>query len=439
MKEKILKLLAKNDEIRELAKKEERDLTPDEVKSLNDNLDEIERLEAAIKAEERAQETEKRLSQPANEPDFKPDPEADEEQHVQMGKDRKATRPFRTLGEQLQAVARAANPSIGVVDPRLYEVRATGLSEGIPSDAGFLVQTDFSAELFKKVHETGLLAPKCRQVPISATANGLKMNAIDETSRADGSRWGGIRAYWKEEAASKTASKPKFRQMELSLKKLIGLCYATDELLADTVALESVITQGFGEEFGFKVDDAVINGTGAGQPLGILNAACLVSISKETNQAAATFRAENAMKMFARLWPRSIPNSLWLINQELWPQIFQLHLAVGTGGAPMYIEPGKIADAPYGALLGRPILPIEQCQALGTKGDVFLADFSQYILIDKGGIESESSIHVQFIYDESVFRFVYRVDGQPLWNSALTPYKGTSSTLSPFVTLNARS
>jgi hypothetical protein len=49
------------------------------------------------------------------------------------------------------------------------------------------------------------------------------------------------------------------------------------------------------------------------------------------------------------------------------------------------------------------------------------------------------SIHVKFDYDESVFRFVMRVDGQPWRASALTPYKGGSSnTLSHFIALSER-
>ena len=54
--------------------------------------------------------------------------------------------------------------------------------------------------------------------------------------------------------------------------------------------------------------------------------------------------------------------------------------------------------------------------------------------ITKGGMQAASSIHVQFVTDETAFRFVLRLDGQPLWHSALTPYKG-SDTLSPFVTV----
>lgn len=355
---------------------------------------------------------------------------------VEAGKNRADDKPWDSFGEQLAAVVDAARPG-GSIDSRLSVKAAAGLSGGVPSDGGFLVETDFSTELLKRTYETGILASRCRKIPISTNANGLKINAIDESSRANGSRFGGVQAYWENEADATTSSKPKFRKMELNLNKLMGLCYATDELLSDTTALESVITQAFAEEFAFKVDDAIFRGTGAGQPLGIINSNALVAVAKESGQAADTIVAENIMKMWSRMWARSRQNAIWLINQEDEVQLAQLSLPVGTGGVPVYMPAGGLSQSPYSSLYGRPVVPIEQASALGDVGDIALVDLSQYLLIDKGGINAASSIHVRFLYDENTFRFIYRVSGQPIWSSPLTPYKG-ASTLSPFVTLAAR-
>jgi HK97 family phage major capsid protein len=65
-------------------------------------------------------------------------------------------------------------------------------------------------------------------------------------------------------------------------------------------------------------------------------------------------------------------------------------------------------------------------------------DLSQYLFVDKGGIQSASSIHIKFDYAETAFRWIYRADGQPTWQSALTPFKG-SNTVSPYIALNTRS
>jgi HK97 family phage major capsid protein len=208
-------------------------------------------------------------------------------------------------------------------------------------------------------------------------------------------------------------------------------------VLDDAAQLEGIIREGFASEFGFLIDDAIIRGTGAGQPLGILNAGCLVTQAAESGQGASTLLPENVVNMWARLFPDSQANAVWLIHQSLTPQLFLLALTGSGDGyrVPLYMPPGGLSQSPYGTLLGRPVMVIEQCTAPDTAGDIILADFRNgYILAEKGGIQSDMSIHVRFVYDESLFRFVLRIDGQPIRASVLTPYQA-GGTLSHFVTL----
>ena len=402
----------------------ERGLTAEEQTQFDALQTEITDLERTLVAQKSIDERQAALNTPVNPPVYA----------VPKSKDDKK---FASFGDQLRAVVEAAKPG-GSIDPRLSIKAATGLNESVGSDGGFLVEEDFTKELLKRTYDTGVLASKCNKIPLSTASNSMKINGVDETSRKNGSRWGGIQAYWEGEADALTGSKPKFRQMELNLRKLTGLCYATDELLSDASALEAVIMQGFSEEFGFKVDDAIINGSGAGMPQGILNSKALVSVAKETGQAAGTINVQNVVNMWSRCWGRSRQNAAWYINQDIEPQLFTMSLAVGTGGVPVYMPASGVSGSPYSTLFGRPVIPLEQCETLGTLGDIILSDFSQYLLIDKGGINAASSIHVRFLYDENVFRFIYRVDGQPVWNAPLQPFKG-SSTLSPFVALANRS
>lgn len=422
---KILEMKAKREDARlkamavlNKAEAEDRFLSEEEQKDIDKYEEEIRAWDESIGRAEKllAIEPEDRSSE---KPEVKPTPAKDNEKR------------FASFGEQLMAAYRAAMPG-GKVDERLSTRAASGLNETTPSDGGFLVQQDFVTELLKRTYETGILASKVKKIPISTNANGMKINAIDEDSRANGSRWGGVQTYWEGEADELTASKPKFRQMELSLKKLTGLCYATDELLQDAAALEAVIRQAFAEEFGFKIDDAILSGSGEGEPLGILNSGAIVTVAKEASQTD-TITVENLIKMWNRLWSRSRANAVWYINQELEPYLYTLKI----GDKPVYIPAGGLSEKPYGTLFGRPVVPIEQCSAAGEVGDIILADIGQYLLIDKGGIKSASSIHVRFLYDENVFRFIYRVDGKPIWTKPLTPYKG-SATVSPFVTLAKR-
>ncbi len=353
------------------------------------------------------------------------------------------------FGEELLAVRNAALKPNGIDAQKLEEMQKrstpSGASEMVPADGGFLVEPAFSSEIFTVMHDTGLVFTRARKIPLSDTTNAIKIPGVDEQSRANGSRWGGVQMFWENEADSLTGSKPKFRRIELVAKKLTGLFYSTSELLADARALGSIVLQAFGEEMSFKMDDAVIRGTGSGMPMGILNAPSLISIAKESAQGAATLNYENIKKMWGRMWARSRANAVWFINQDIEQQLFGLVQTVGTtGGVPVYLPAGTggqvfggASNAPYGTLFGRPVVPVEQCDTLGTQGDIILADFSQYVTVDKGDMQAASSMHVRFINDEETFRWIYRVDGQPLWHTALTPFKGTN-TLSPFVTLATR-
>jgi HK97 family phage major capsid protein len=405
--------------------------TAEDVKAVNAVCDDIEAVNAELDTLERTDRALQGLRKPQGDPPKSPAPGSGED-------------GFRSFGEYLQAVAAASMPrggtlgpfACGVYDRRLSmgdpELRApTGMAESTPSLGGFLVQQDFASELFQKAHQASMVWQKCRNIPISGRANGLKIPGIDETSRADGSRWGGIRAYWLEEAGTKTASKPKFMMVELSLKKLIGLCYGTDELLEDAGALEVVISQGFESEFAFKLDDSVIRGTGAGQPLGVLNAASLV---QTTRGSAGTLCDTDVRRIYGRMWPGSHSKSEWFTNVDCLPNLMQMTMRDNVAGAPLWLPANQILNQPYQSLMGRPLHYIESASTQGTVGDLMFLDLSQFVTITKGGMQAASSIHVQFTTDETAFRFVLRVDGQPLWNAALTPYKGTN-TLSPFVTV----
>ena len=349
---------------------------------------------------------------------------------------------FHCLGDQLQAIANSARS--GRDDTMLcweqLAVATGGAAAGVPSDGGYLIQKDFAVELYSRMSAEGSLPP-VRTIPITnPNSDGLEVVLVNETSRATGSRWGGVQVYWGAEADAATAKKPQVRKETLELKELIGLAYATNKLLADAGALEAVFLQAFAEEMSFMKEDARINGTGAGQPKGILSttgASATVEVAKETGQAAATIVYENIAKMYARMHARSIKNAVWLVNQDCLPALMTMTLAVGTGGVPAYMPPGGASVSPYGTLMGRPMIPVEYCKTVGTAGDIIFWDPMSYIEISKGGMQADQSVHVRFTTNENTFRFITRVDGMPMWNSALNPANGTNSQ-SPQITLATR-
>ena len=344
---------------------------------------------------------------------------------------------FATLGDQMAAIraASAGNPEARAQ----LMAAAAGANEAVDSEGGFLLLPQFTSAIEQNMYTMGEILSRVRSVEIGASSNGLTLRTIDETSRATGSRFGGVRGYWVDEADSITSSQPKFGRMELKLKKVAALGYATDELLADVPAMTSIFDSAFADELTFLVEDAIINGDGASKPLGIVGHSGTVSVAKETGQAAATIEWANVLKMRSRQWAASRLGSVWLINQEVEEVLPQMSLVVGTGGVPVYLPATGTSESGFDRLFGLPVIPVEYCAALGTVGDIILCNLSEYLMIRKGGINTASSMHVRFTSAEMAFRATYRCDGQPVWASPMTPFKSTSGrTLSPIITLATR-
>lgn len=355
---------------------------------------------------------------------------------------KKEPEKFKSFGEFLTAVASDGmnKGEQSIRDPRLVFQKVAGANEAVPSEGGFLVQTDHSSALLEMMHDMGEIMSRVRNIPISANSNGITLPAVDETSRATGSRFGGIRTYWANEGDTVTDSKPKFRNVELKLNKLMGIGYATEELLEDAAAMEALYKQAFAEELTWGVEDSFVNGTGAGKPLGFLNSPALVTVAKESGQAAGSVVTQNIINMWDRLPVRSRRNAVWLVADS---QVeAQLQTLTVNGIQQLYKVPGTNNATPanevFGTVFARPVIPVEYMAQLGTAGDIALVDLSQYLSIDKGGVKESQSMHVRFLYDEMTFKITYRVDGQPAWNSPLTPANGSSATKSPFVTLAER-
>src|SRR4030095_9181589 len=305
-------------------------------------------------------------------------------------------------------------------------------------------RTDFSTALLSRAMEASVLANRCTTIDIGENSDGIELPYIDESSRVNGSRWGGVQVFRRAEADTVSATKPKFGLLEIRLEDLMGLCYTTDRAMRDATSLGQIIQTAFASEFSFKVDDEIVRGTGVGQCLGVLNSSALITQAAEGSQTADTVVAENVIKMRARLRARNRPNMAWYINQEVEPQlplmVVKIKNVAGTenvGGAPIYMPANGLSVQGFDTLFGKPLIPIEQASAVGAVGDIMALDLTDSLLIRKGALETAESIHVRFLFGENTFRFTYRINGAPAWKTALTPYKG-ASTLSPFVTLAAR-
>lgn len=354
-------------------------------------------------------------------------------QQVVVGEDLKSKKPYKNLGAMLQDVARARVNNSGEALDRLVKA---SLNTETGADGGFLVAPDFIGSMLEQAVGQSQLYSRVNELTV--TGNSASIPAVDETSRADGSRYGGIAVYWVKEGGEGTYSQPKFRNLDIKLAKLMGLVSVTSEMLEDAALLNSWVQSAFPAEMAFALDQAVYNGDGNGSPLGIMNSGALVTVAKETSQTADTIVYQNVIKMWARMPASRIARSAWFVTQQALEQFPLMNLSVGTGGAPVYLPPAGASDAPYSTLLGRPVVPIEQATALGDLGDIVLADMSDYVAIAKGGIKTDSSIHVDFDKDKQSFRFIRRVNGAPYTRTKLQSKSSSTFYTSPYITLAER-
>lgn len=341
---------------------------------------------------------------------------------------------FKSHGDFFQAVP-ASCARGGTMDPRLImDAPSTSSSEGAGADGGFLVPPQWSRDIFSTIMGEGSLVDRCNVVPV--TSNSYEQ-VLDTGAPWEPSN--GVQAYWKNEQAQLTESKVELKTASKRLCKLTALCPVTEELLEDAPSLDGYLRRKVSSIFDFKINLAILQGVGAGQPHGILPAPCLITVNKEGGQDPDTVSYQNVVNMWGRLAPGSENSAVWLMHKDVWPQLLTMGLMIGTGGTPIFLPADAAAGRPMQTLMGRPIVTTQAAETLGNKGDLILADLQAYqIILKTSGMRTDVSAHVYFLWDALCYKFVIRIDGAPLWPAAVASRDG-SNTYSPFVALAERS
>jgi HK97 family phage major capsid protein len=410
--------------ITDKAASENRDLSDEEVTAFDAERVALERTNAAIQREEALIEAERSAGVAVAE---------GARITVSENIENDTRRGFQSFGEFAMAV-RTGSQRNGSVDHRLVIGAAapgagTYGNEASGTDGGFLIPPAFSSDIFTLSLEDDALLQMTDNIEVGG--NGMAFPK-DETTP-----WGtdGVRAYWQQEAAPANATKPKFGISQLRLHKLMALTPVTDELLTDASALESYLPGLMARSIRWKTNEAILFGTGAGQPEGAFNGQAAVVVAKDNAQATKTVSLSNVTNMISRLPPGSFPKANWLITPDALPSLFGLTL----GNYPIYLPISAGAQgSPYGTLMGRPIMVSQHAAAFSAQGDISLVDLSYYRTITKaGGVQTATSMHLYFDADATAFRAIFRVDGQPKIVNPIQQAKG-ANTLSPFIQLAAR-
>lgn len=302
------------------------------------------------------------------------------------------------------------------------------LLENVGASGGFLVPVEYRPELLGVVYEDNPIRARATVIPMRRRQ--LQMPTLDQTGTTAGQtrQHGGIVASWTEEGVAKDETEPKFRQINLVAHKLVCYTEASDELLADeAVGLVAFLNgpMGFAGAIRWEEEYCFLRGTGTGQPLGVLPAAATITVAR------AVAGQINIADIFNMISQHHGDNPCWHISRGAMPQLLNLN---GPAANPSYFWVPNGRDGAPGTLMGFPIYWTEKLPALGTSGDILLADWSYYLIGDRQATTIDNSMHYRFRYDLTAWRAVHRVDGEPWLSAPLTLADGATQ-ISPFVIL----
>lgn len=355
---------------------------------------------------------------------------------VTVGKDRAEDKPWGEDGtEFFRAVV------TGTKNPHLLDVRLRAQNTNTGTDGGFAVPAPVITMLFESQKTGGEILSRVTERPVTV-GNGVKETLIKEEARTNGSRNGGLRHYWVAQGGTITESQAKLRELELNVKKIAAAVPVTEEQIDDGPQLISFLKEQVPDEMKFGKELAIWSGSGAGMPLGFMASGALITQAIEGTQTIANtaeFIWKNAANMMTRMDPSRFLKAAYFINPVLWAKIVTATAGTAANGAvTLFTPPGRLESQPFGGIYGRPLVPVEYCSAEGTVGDFVLADLSDYLFAQKGGMKFAQSMHVEFLAEKQTMRFTERVDGQPRTRVPITPLNG-SVTVSPYVALAGRS
>jgi HK97 family phage major capsid protein len=320
------------------------------------------------------------------------------------------------------------------------ERRKVALAESSGVTGGYVIPPQWMAELLTIAAEDAFIEARCKVVPMTTrTAEFPMLDITTAQSSGVSPYFGGVQAYWQPEAATINETEPAFKSSTWTAWDLVLYAVSSNQLLWDNgVGLDALLTQLFSQALTWYKEYAFLRGFGAGSsmPMGIQNALATIVV---TRSSPGHFTLADAALMLSKLHVRSWKNSCWVMHQSVLPELIQMDFFSGAG-RPVFMTPmgsekeGPAAMALPTTLLGLPIYFSEKVNQLGTKGDVMLVDWSQYVVGARMDLQIDVSNQFLFRTNQLAWRVIARLDGKPWLNSFVTDAEGFTS--SPFIVLN---
>lgn len=298
---------------------------------------------------------------------------------------------------------------------------------------GYLVPTEFASRLMALVNESAIVRPRATVIPMSSRSCQIPaLDVVTPPTAGDTAFLGGVVVRWTEEATTLNETEPNLKQIDLTNYELSGYSKVSNSLLADAaVGLDAFLMQIFSRAIAWYEDYAFLRGNGVAKPLGVQSWGGLVATTRTTTNQ---FKLADVANMYSKLLPGyNARTCCWVMHPTVLAQLLQI-ASTAASGQNMFLS--SLQGRPTLQLLGLDVCLSEKVPALGSANDVTLCDFQHYLIGDRQQIEIAYSEHVAFLTNQSVWRFVSRVGGQPWLRDKVTLADATS-TLTPFVGLAA--
>ncbi|MGL4553466.1 MAG: phage major capsid protein [Gemmataceae bacterium] len=341
----------------------------------------------------------------------------------------------KTFGRFLLAVRHGDRKALDEMGSRFVEwdvEQKAAMSTQGGATGGYLVPTEFHDRLMRLVSERSVVRPRATVLPMASRE--MEVPALDVTTApaaGDTAFLGGVVARWTEEATALNESEPSLKQVKLTNYELSGYSKVSNTLLADAqaVGLDALLMQLFSRAIAWYEDYAFLRGNGVGKPLGVLSWAGLIGVDRS---AASACSLADVAGMYGRLLPGAGgPSVAWAVHPTVLVKLLTM-----TGGDNVIFLGNDVRGTPRWQILGHDVLVSEKLPGLNTLGDIVLMDLAHYLIGDRQQLEIAYSEHVAFLSNQSVWRFVSRVAGQP-WLRDKVTLADAATTLGPFVGLNA--
>lgn len=336
----------------------------------------------------------------------------------------------RTVGAWLKAIAR--NKSL----EDFYEggiVQKAPLDAGTGQTGGYVLPSVLMPELIGATLPSIVRSRAMRRRTADYVCQFPLVDSTTLQAAGTSASVGGIKLNWFADSAtvSETAE-PTMRQLELRPAQLAGYALLSRELLSDLDdnGLESAFIALCAKAINYYEDLAFLQGSGVGEPLGVINSSAAVTTLRNT---AGTILAIDLQTMIGNLLPGSAGSAAFIVHPSTLPKITAIN--------------GWIPNGPL-AYAGIPILTSDAVPTVGGRGDVVLADFSHYVIVDamsKEALQAGQKRSLQVAISDQASNAIFsrgqlaliiqeRVDGRPWLDKPITLQDGASQ-VSPFVVL----